>query len=61
LGSTDVVIEAIESLTTTQVNDPLKFAFFKGINTPADGNGELSATVAGELLYSVYVSLAKGA
>jgi len=54
IGHSHVVIEAIESLTTTNTKNPLDFAFFKGINTGADQNGELTATVTGGLTPGTY-------
>lgn len=52
-GHSHVVIEQIDSLTSTTVTDPTKFAFFKGLNDPA-ANGVLSATVTGGLPAGVY-------
>lgn len=52
-GHSHVVIELIDSLTSTTVTDPTKFAFFKGLNDPAQ-NGILSATVPGGLPAGVY-------
>jgi len=43
-GHSHVVIQALPSLTTTQPLDPNVFAFFKGLNDPAQG-GTLSADV----------------
>ncbi|POY72139.1 hypothetical protein BMF94_4872 [Rhodotorula taiwanensis] len=56
IGHSHVVIEQIDSLTTTTVSDPTKFAFFKGLNDPA-ANGILSATVTGGLPAGVYKHL----
>ncbi|KAG0656702.1 hypothetical protein C6P46_007004 [Rhodotorula mucilaginosa] len=53
IGHSHVVIELIDSLTSTTVTDPTKFAFFKGLNDPAQ-NGVLSATVPGGLPAGVY-------
>ncbi|GAA5883057.1 hypothetical protein JCM3774_001095 [Rhodotorula dairenensis] len=53
IGHSHVVIEQIDSLTSTTVTDPTKFAFFKGLNDPAQ-NGVLSATVPGGLPAGVY-------
>lgn len=53
IGHSHVVIELIDSLTSTTVTDPTKFAFFKGLNDPAQ-NGILSATVPGGLPAGVY-------
>lgn len=52
-GHSHVVIELIDSLTSTTVTDPTKFAFFKGLNDPAQ-NGVLSASVPGGLPAGVY-------
>jgi hypothetical protein len=48
-----VVIEAIDSLTSTKVTDPNKFAFFQGFNAAAKG-GEVTATVTNGLPAGVY-------
>ncbi|BGP57344.1 hypothetical protein JCM8202v2_004985 [Rhodotorula sphaerocarpa] len=53
IGHSHVVIEQIDSLTSTTVTDPTKFAFFKGLNDRA-ANGVLSATVTGGLPAGVY-------
>jgi hypothetical protein len=45
IGHTHVVIESIPSLDTTQVTDPQKFIFFKGINTAQNGQGVVTADV----------------
>lgn len=52
-GHSHIVIEAIDSLSSTQVTDPTKFAFFKGLNDPAT-NGVLSADVTAGLPAGVY-------
>ncbi|KPV73464.1 uncharacterized protein RHOBADRAFT_45427 [Rhodotorula graminis WP1] len=52
-GHSHVVVEQIDSLTSTAVTDPTKFAFFKGLNDPAV-NGVLSAAVKGGLPEGVY-------
>ncbi|KAI0668897.1 hypothetical protein C8Q78DRAFT_215557 [Trametes maxima] len=52
-GHSHVVIEAIPSLDTTQVTDPNKFAFFKGLNDKAV-NGVLSVEVGGGLPAGFY-------
>ncbi|GAA5993537.1 hypothetical protein JCM10908_000638 [Rhodotorula pacifica] len=52
-GHSHVVIEQIDSLTSTTITDPTKFAFFKGLNDPAQ-NGILSAAVPGGLPAGVY-------
>ncbi|KAH9922169.1 uncharacterized protein B0H18DRAFT_521462 [Fomitopsis serialis] len=52
-GHSHVVVEAIDSLTSTATTDPTKFAFFQGFNDAAQ-NGILSATIAGGLPEGVY-------
>ena len=52
-GHSHVVIEQIASLETTQVTDPSKFVFFKGLNNPAQ-NGVLTTVVAGGLPKGTY-------
>ncbi|KAI9063827.1 hypothetical protein FKP32DRAFT_1571066 [Trametes sanguinea] len=52
-GHSHVVVEAIDSLDSTTVTDPNKFAFFKGLNDPAK-NGILSVEVAGGLPKGTY-------
>ena len=47
------MVQAIESLTTTQVQDPTKFAFFQGVNTKAV-NGILSVNVTNGLPEGTY-------
>lgn len=47
-GHSHVVIQQMESLTSTKVLDPATFAFFKGLNAAAQG-GILSADVPGGL------------
>jgi len=47
VGHTHVTVQPITSQTTPP--DPTKFTFFKGINTPANGQGQVSADVAGGL------------
>jgi len=47
IGHTHVTVQPITDTTTPP--DPTKFAFFKGINTPADAQGQVSADVAGGL------------
>ncbi|TBU34858.1 hypothetical protein BD311DRAFT_649352 [Dichomitus squalens] len=52
-GHSHVVIEQLAALDTTQVTDPTKFVFFKGLNDPAK-NGVLSTVVAGGLPKGTY-------
>jgi hypothetical protein len=47
------VIESIGTLDSVEVTDPTKFAFFKGINEPAQG-GKVSAEVANGLPQGAY-------
>jgi hypothetical protein len=49
IGHSHFVIEALTSLDQTTVTDPTKFAFFKGIDTAANGAGELTVKVAAGL------------
>ena len=53
IGHSHVVVEKLNSLKQTTPNDPTKFAFFKGLNDPAQ-NGELSAVVSGGLPAGTY-------
>jgi len=52
-GHSHVVIEQLDSLSSTTPLDPTKFAFFKGLNEAAQ-NGILSTTVQGGLPEGVY-------
>ncbi|KAG9026037.1 hypothetical protein FS842_005153 [Serendipita sp. 407] len=54
IGHSHVVIEQIKALDDTDPADPTKFAFFKGLNAPLDGNQELSALVDKGLPAGVY-------
>lgn len=45
IGHSHVVVERITGLGQTEPTDPNVFAFFKGVNDKADGNGILSAVV----------------
>jgi len=54
IGHSHFVIEALQSLTQTTPLDNTKFAFFQGVNTPADNNGQLHVTVNGGLPKGVY-------
>ncbi|KAH8114848.1 hypothetical protein DFH11DRAFT_129869 [Phellopilus nigrolimitatus] len=53
IGHSHVVIEALDSLNSTAVTDPTKFAFFKGINGAAV-NGAISADVTDGLPAGFY-------
>ncbi|EJF58808.1 hypothetical protein DICSQDRAFT_172632 [Dichomitus squalens LYAD-421 SS1] len=52
-GHSHVVVEALTALDQTTVTDPTKFAFFKGLNSAAQG-GVLTADVAGGLPAGTY-------
>ncbi|EJT98969.1 hypothetical protein DACRYDRAFT_24076 [Dacryopinax primogenitus] len=52
-GHSHVVIEAIDSISSTTVTKPAVFAFFKGLNAPAQ-NGILTAEVTGGLPAGTY-------
>jgi len=52
-GHSHVVVEQIGSLKSTTLNNPNKFAFFKGLNGQA-ANGLLTADVTGGLPAGVY-------
>ncbi|KAJ7630403.1 hypothetical protein FB45DRAFT_915401 [Roridomyces roridus] len=54
IGHTHIVIEQIDSLASTTVTDPLKFAFFKGVDDAADGNGQVTVPVTAGLAAGVY-------
>jgi hypothetical protein len=54
IGHSHIVIETLSSLQDTEPLDPNKFAFFKGLNIPADGNNILSANVTAGLPAGVY-------
>lgn len=49
VGHTHITVELIDSFTTTTPLNPNTFAFFKGVNGPADGNGIVTADVTGGL------------
>jgi len=53
IGHSHVVIESLSSITQTSVTDPTKFAFFLGLNSPAQ-NGVLTANVAKGLPAGAY-------
>jgi len=54
IGHTHVVMETIDSLTTTTVTDPTKFFFFKGVNTGQDAQGNVAVDVTGGVSPGVY-------
>jgi len=45
IGHSHVTVEKIDNFKSKTPLDPNVFAFFKGLNLPADGKGELSAPV----------------
>lgn len=53
IGHTHIVMELIESFSSTKVLDPTKFTFFKGINAAAE-NGVVSQVVTNGLPAGVY-------
>ncbi|KAL9625572.1 MAG: hypothetical protein Q9160_000285 [Pyrenula sp. 1 TL-2023] len=55
IGHTHVTVQAMgNTLTPATPPDPTEFAFFKGINDAGDGQGGLTAAVAGGLPAGVY-------
>ncbi|KAJ6471232.1 hypothetical protein C8R47DRAFT_746964 [Mycena vitilis] len=54
IGHTHVVIEAIDALTTTKLSNPQAFIFFKGVNDPADGQGNVVVPVAAGVKAGAY-------
>jgi hypothetical protein len=54
IGHTHVVMETIDSLTTTKLSDPTKFFFFKGVNDAQDAQGNVNVPVAGGVKPGVY-------
>ena len=53
-GHSHIVIQALQSLTQTTPTDPNKFAFFVGLNSKADAQGQLYANVTGGLPEGTY-------
>ena len=53
IGHSHVVVEQLSAIDQTTPTDPTKFAFFKGLNSPA-ANGVLSADVTAGLPAGVY-------
>ncbi len=45
IGHSHFVVQQLDSFTSTKVLDPNVFAFFKGVNTPADAGGIVSVAV----------------
>jgi hypothetical protein len=54
LGHSHVVVQSMNSLRDAEPLDPTVFAFFKGLNDPADANGIVSANVTSGLPSGVY-------
>lgn len=54
IGHTHLVIEPVGSLSSTDLTDPTKFAFFKGVDNPAGNDGTVSVPVPGGLPPGVY-------
>lgn len=54
VGHTHVTVQALTSLDTPTPPDPAIFQFFKGINDAGNGQGALSAAVAGGLPSGIY-------
>jgi transcription initiation factor TFIID subunit 15 len=53
VGHNHITVQAIKSLTDTTIPNPQEFAFFKGLNAPAQ-NGVLTASVTGGLAPGFY-------
>lgn len=54
IGHSHVTVEKIDDFNSKNALDPNVFAFFKGLNLPADGKGELSAPVEKGLAAGTY-------
>ncbi len=54
IGHSHFVIESLSCITSTDPSDPSKFAFFKGVNTAADDEGNVSVKVTKGLPAGVY-------
>ncbi|KAI9509884.1 hypothetical protein F5148DRAFT_1184332 [Russula earlei] len=54
IGHTHFVIEQLNSITSKTPSNPSKFAFFKGVNTAADAQGNVAVNVSGGLPPGVY-------
>jgi len=54
IGHPHCVIEKLDAIDTTKPSDPTKFAFFKGVNTPADAKGIVSVNVTNGLPAGAY-------
>ena len=53
-GHSHFVIEALDSINQTTPLDNTKFAFFQGVNTAADGQGNLNVQVTAGLPAGTY-------
>ncbi|KAJ6566283.1 hypothetical protein B0H19DRAFT_940317 [Mycena capillaripes] len=54
IGHTHVVIEAIDAITSTKITNPQAFIFFKGVNDPQDGAGNVVVPVAAGVKAGAY-------
>ncbi len=54
IGHTHLVVEKLDSLTSTTPTDPTKFTFFKGIDNATDAEGNVSTDVTAGLPAGVY-------
>ncbi|KAJ6492231.1 hypothetical protein C8R45DRAFT_1073525 [Mycena sanguinolenta] len=54
IGHTHIVVEAIDSLTTTKVSNSQDFVFFKGVNDGQDAQGNVAVPVDGGLPAGAY-------
>lgn len=55
IGHTHITVQDLNGdINTKTPPDPVNFAFFKGVNDVGDGNGGLSASVAGGLPAGAY-------
>jgi hypothetical protein len=54
IGHTHIVMETIDSLTTTTVTNPKQFFFFKGVDDAQDGQGNVNVAVTGGVSPGVY-------
>ncbi|KAI3615579.1 hypothetical protein WG66_011701 [Moniliophthora roreri] len=54
IGHSHITIDKVKSFQDTEPTDPTYFAYFKGINTPADADGVVSVTLDKGLPAGVY-------
>ncbi|KAI0307438.1 hypothetical protein B0F90DRAFT_1620715 [Multifurca ochricompacta] len=54
VGHTHFVVQKVDSFTSTKPLDPNVFAFFKGVNTPADKDGNVAVTLTSGLPEGTY-------